>query len=226
MSAQDIGELQRIITQLIRIGTVVSLVAGTDTAIVEIGGVQSDPMQWATLRAGDDVDWWAPSPGEQVMVFAPFGDMAQAIILFSLYQDLHAAPSTSADVRRRVYKDGAVEQYDRSAHAYLLQIPSGGSFTVQVGGSSMTLTDGKLTFAVDQVEHDGSAAQFNGTANVQKMLSFANGISGSQGSASSAAAIAGGLKVTGGDIQADDISLKGHHHTAQGSNAATTAAQA
>jgi phage baseplate assembly protein V len=210
---QDIGELQRQISQLIRIGTVVQIVAGTDTAIVEIGGVQSDPMQWAVLRAGDDADWWAPSPGEQVVIFAPFGDMAQAIIMFSLYQDLYAAPSTNPNVRCRTYSDGAVEQYDKSAHAYLLSIPSGGSFTVQVGESSMTLTDGKLTFNVSQLEHVGTQATFDGAATVKKLLSWMSGVSGAAGSSGGENSIQGGVNVTNGDVVVDGIGVKAHHHT-------------
>ncbi len=209
---QDIGELQRQISQMLRIGTVVQIVGGTDTAIVEIGGVQSDPMQWAVQRAGDDAEWWAPSLGEQVLVFAPYGDMAQAIIVLSLYQDAYTAPSTNPNVRRRTYSDGAVEQYDKSAHAYLLQIPSGGSFTVQVGDSSMTLTDGKLTFNVDQVEHDGSAATFKGAATVTKLLTWMAGVAGNAGSGGGANAIVGGVKVTDGDVVVDGIGVKSHHH--------------
>jgi phage baseplate assembly protein V len=212
MSAQDIGELQRQISQLIRIGTVVEVVAGTDTATVEIGGVVSPPLQWGVLRAGPDADWWAPEPGEQVLIFAPYGDVAQAIILFSLYQDLYAAPSTNTNVRRRTYKDGAVEQYDRSAHAYLLQIPSGGSFTVQVGGSSMVLTDGKLTLNVSQLEHVGDAATFDGTATIKKLLSWLSGVSGNAGGGGGNNAIVGGVNVTGGDVVVDGIGTKAHHH--------------
>ncbi|KWI69676.1 phage baseplate assembly protein V [Burkholderia ubonensis] len=210
--SQDIGELQRQISQLVRIGVVIELVAGTDTAIVEIGGVNSDPMQWTTQRAGPDADWWAPEPGEQVVVFAPFGDMAQAFIAFSLYQDQFAAPSTNPNVRRRTYKDGAVEQYDRSAHAYLLSIPSGGSFTVQVGGSSMTLTDGKLTFNVAQVEHVGDQATFGGQAVVKKLLTWLSGVAGNAGSGGGVNSIQGGVNVTQGDVVVDGIGVKAHHH--------------
>ncbi|SAL03118.1 phage baseplate assembly protein V [Caballeronia fortuita] len=225
MSAQDIGELQRQISQLLRIGTVVQVVAGTDTAIVEIGGVQSDPMQWAVQRAGPDASWWAPEPGEQVVIFAPYGDPAQAIILFSLYQDLYAAPSTNPNVRRTTYKDGAVEQYDRSAHAYLLSIPSGGSFTVQVGGSSMVLTDGKLTLNVSQLEHVGDAATFDGTATIKKLLSWLSGVAGNAGGSGGNNAIVGGVNVTGGDVVVDGIGTKSHHHN-EHDGPPTSAAQA
>lgn len=210
---RDIGELQRQISQLLRIGTVVKIVPGTDTAIVEIGGVQSDPMQWCVLRAGTDADWWAPSPGEQVLVFAPYGDMAQAIILFSLYRDAYAAPSTNTNVRRRTYSDGAVEQYDKIAHAYLLQVPSGGSFTVKVGGSSMTLMDGKLTFDVSQIEHEGEAALFKGAATVTKLLTWLSGVAGKAGSGGGTNAIEGGVNFVNGDVVVDGIGVKAHHHT-------------
>ena len=47
-----------------------------------------------------------------------------------------------------------------------------------------------------------------------------------QGASGAVSTFAGTIKVTGGDVQADSITLKGHHHTAQGSNAPTTPAQA
>lgn len=225
MSAQDIGELQRQISQLLRIGTVVQLVSGTDTAIVEIGGVQSDPIQWAVRRAGPDAEWWAPEPGEQVVIFAPYGDPAQAIILFSLYQDLFAAPSTNPDIRRTTYKDGAVEQYDRSAHAYLLDVPAGGSITLRVGDTSLVMTDGKTTLTTTQFEHSGDAATFDGQATIKKLLTWLSGVAGAAGGSGGQNAIDGGVNVVNGDVVVDGIGSKTHHHT-EHDGPPTSAAQA
>lgn len=207
---QDVGELQRQISQLIRIGTVVQVVA--DGAIVEIGGVNSDPVQWAVHRAGLDAEWWAPDPGEQVVVFAPYGDMAQAIILFSLYQDKFAAPSLNPDVHRTTYKDGTVVQHDRSASAYSISVPASGSISLVCGSTSLVLTDGKATLTAQQFEHVGDQATFDGAVIVKKLLSWLSGVSGNAGSGGGANAIDGGLNVVNGDVDVDGTKVKGHHH--------------
>jgi phage baseplate assembly protein V len=212
MSTQDLGELQRQISQLIRIGTVVEVVAGTDTATVEIGGVVSPPLQWATLRAGPDADWWAPEPGEQVVIFAPYGDPAQAIIMFSLYQDLYAAPSTNTNVRQTNYADGTVVKHDRAAKAYSVSVPAGGSITLQVGSTSLVLVDGKATLTAQQFEHVGDQATFDGAATVTKLLTWLSGVAGNKGSSGGTNAIQGGVNVTGGDVVVDGIGTKAHHH--------------
>lgn len=220
----DLGELQRQISQLIRIGTVVNI-AG-DTAIVSIGEENSDPVQWAVRRAGYDAEWWAFDEGEQVVVLCPFGDMAQAIIVCSLYQDKFAAPSTNPNVHRVTYKDGTVVQHDRSASAYSVTVPSGGSITLSVGSTSLKLVDGKATLTAQQFEHVGDAATFDGAATVKKLLSWLSGVAGNAGTSGGTNAIQGGVNVVNGDVVVDGIGVKAHHHTAQGSNADTTPSKA
>jgi phage baseplate assembly protein V len=210
MSAQDIGELQRQISQLIRIGTVVSVTG--DMATVEIGGVESDPMQWAVQRAGPDAEWWAPEPGEQVVILTPYGDVAQAIILFSLYQDLYAAPANDPNVHRVSYKDGTVIQHDRSAKAYSVNVPAGGSISLTVGSTSLVLVDGKATLTAQQFEHVGDQATFDGTATIKKLLSWLSGVSGAAGASGGTNAINGGVNVVNGDVVVDGIGVKSHHH--------------
>lgn len=208
--SSDVGELQRIVSQLLRIGVVQSVTG--DEAIVEIGGVPSPGLQWASRRAGADAEWWAPEQGEQVVVFAPYGDMAQAVILFSLYQDLFPAPSTNPDVHRVTYKNGTVVQHDRSAQQYLVQVPAGGNITLQVGSTSLVLQDGTATLNAENFNWNGNSADFSGTLLVQLLLSFMNGIAGQKGTASNAAAIQGGMTVTGGDVVVDNVGVKSHHH--------------
>jgi phage baseplate assembly protein V len=225
MSAQEIGELQRIVSQLIRIGTVVQIVDGTDTAIVEIGGVQSDPIQWGVHRAGPDAEWWAPEPGEQVVIFTPYGDVAQAIILFSLYQDRFAAPALDPAIRRTTYADGTVVQHDRSAKAYSINVPAGGSLSLTCGSTSLVLVDGKATLTAQQFEHVGDVATFDGQAIVKKLLSWLSGVSGAAGGSGGTNAINGGVNVVNGDVVVDGIGVKSHHH-AEHDGPSTSAAQA
>jgi phage baseplate assembly protein V len=211
----SLAELQRRMALMIRVGAV-SAVDASDPkgprCMVSNGGLETDWLPWLAPRAGADSEFWAPEIGEQAVVFSPFGDQAQGIVLFGIPQDALPAPETNPDRHVRKYKDGAVVSYDRAAHDYLVSVPAGGNITLQVGSTSLVLQDGKATLNASEFDWNGDSAKFAGTLAVQLMLSFMNGISGQQGNAPVSAAIAGGLKVTGGDIQADAISLKGHHH--------------
>lgn len=211
----SLAELQRRMALMIRVGSVSDVDTSDPAAprcIVENGGLVTDWLPWLAPRAGNDSEFWAPEIGEQAVVFSPFGDQAQGIVLFGIPQDAFPAPETNPDRHVRKYKDGAVVSYDRAAHAYLVDVPAGGNITFQVGSTSLVLQDGKATLSALEFDWNGDAAKFAGTLAVQLMLSFMNGISGQQGNAAVSAAIDGGLKVTNGDITADDISVKGHHH--------------
>lgn len=208
-----LSELESIVSRLIRRGVIAQLDDQTGLVTVTIGDDTSGGLQWLTTRAGPDAEWWAPEEGEQCLVFCPFGDLAQAVVMPALYQDLFPEPAKSRDQHVRTYKDGALFKYDRAAHTYLVDVPDGGSITLKVGNTSLVMQSGGTVLTTPRLTHDGDTADFKGMATVEKLLSFLNGLAGQQGTATSAAAIKGGLTVTGGDIVVDGIGVKGHHHT-------------
>lgn len=77
------AEADRRISNIVKIGTVVS-VSGS-RAVVDFGDFQSPSIPVGQLRAGAIQFWWVPSVGEQVLVAAQSGDMAQAVIVCSIY---------------------------------------------------------------------------------------------------------------------------------------------
>lgn len=87
MTAQSAAEADRRIGNTVQIGVVSSVDLGAATARVQIGDLLTPPIQWATLSAGPVQFWWAPSVGSQVIVLAPSGDMAQAVIAFELFKN-------------------------------------------------------------------------------------------------------------------------------------------
>lgn len=89
------AEADRRLSNLIQIGTVTSVDAQTARAIVQIGTLPTPPIPVGQLRAGPLSFWWMPAPGEQVVVTAPGGDMARAIILCSVFAG--NAPSEDAE---------------------------------------------------------------------------------------------------------------------------------
>lgn len=211
----SLAELERRLALMIRIGYV-SEVDTSDPAaprcIVTNGGLETDWLPWFAPKSGNDAEFWAPEIGEQAVVFSPFGDQAQGIVLFGIAQDAMPAPETNVDKHVRKYKDGAIVSYDRAAHNYLVDIPAGGSITLRVGSTSLVLQDGSATLTAQTFEHIGNQATFDGAATVKKLLSWLSGVAGNAGSSGGANSIVGGVNITQGDVTADGIGLKSHHH--------------
>lgn len=88
------AEADRRIGNVVQVGVIKTVDLSAATARVEIGDLLTPPIPWATLSAGPVQFWWAPSAGSQVIVLAPSGDMAQAMILFELFKG--NAPSSEA----------------------------------------------------------------------------------------------------------------------------------
>ncbi len=139
-----------------RIGRVVEA-AGDDPqepgdiprVLVQIGGRSNGSyirnwLPWTTSRAGYDGEWWQPELDEQVVVLAPSGNVAQGIIVGSLYRgsltfdseagDIKArdpipgaaegAAETEKLVHKRVYQDGTSITYDRTSHNLGVELKS------------------------------------------------------------------------------------------------------
>lgn len=110
----NLNELNRLICNLIRIGTVtdVDLAAEPPVARVSTGGNTTDWIRWAAIRAGTAVTWWAPTPGEQVLLFATGGDLENAVIWGSLYSDSVKPPDKGVASDVILFPDGAKVAYD------------------------------------------------------------------------------------------------------------------
>ncbi|ERS88738.1 phage baseplate assembly protein V [Halomonas sp. PBN3] len=115
------AELLRLIHNLIRLGTVAEVDHASARCRVQIGELTTAWLPWLEERAGTTRTWNPPTVGEQVVVFAPGGDMASAVVLAGLYRATHPAPSDSPDVWREVMPDGAVIEYDHAAHRLLAE---------------------------------------------------------------------------------------------------------
>ena len=103
--------------------------------LVHVGSEVSDSfirgwMPWVATRAGYDGEWWAPEKGEQVVVVSPSGDLAQGIIVGSIFRgsginfdtSLETITQVPDDIQRhihkRLYQDGTSISYDRQSHKW------------------------------------------------------------------------------------------------------------
>jgi len=90
----EAAEADRRIGGLLQIGTIVEIDPAAATARVQLGDLTTPMIPVNAMRAGGIQIWWMPQTGEQVMVGAPSGDIAQAAILASYYAG--NAPSENA----------------------------------------------------------------------------------------------------------------------------------
>ncbi|MCE3232491.1 MAG: Phage baseplate assembly protein [Rickettsiaceae bacterium] len=143
-SSFAITELDRRVSNLIQIGTVVAANYEHAKLKVKIGDITTDWLPWLVTRASNDTSWWAPEVGEQVIVLAPSGELHQAVIMPSIYQSAHPAIDTSEDVSKTVYKDGTTTRYDRDSHLLTVDVNSAGKVEVIIGASTITMVDASI----------------------------------------------------------------------------------
>jgi phage baseplate assembly protein gpV len=85
------------------------------------GELITDWIPWATMRAGGDLSWWAPEVGEVVLLLAPSGELSNAVALPAAFSN-DRRPANRETVKREVFADGAVHEYDRERHRHLIDL--------------------------------------------------------------------------------------------------------
>lgn len=80
-----VSEGDRRLANVVRIGTIQSVDTAGPTAVVDFGDIKSPPLQIGQLRAGALSFWWVPTAGEQVLVACPSGDIAQGVVVASIF---------------------------------------------------------------------------------------------------------------------------------------------
>jgi len=115
----DLNDALRLLRNLIRIGTVAEVDLDAATCRVNTSGNVTDWLHWLTSRAGRSRFWWAPSVGEQVLLFSLGGELDTAFVVPGIFSDDFPAPSASADAVHIAFPDGAVIEYEPKTGALL-----------------------------------------------------------------------------------------------------------
>lgn len=113
MNAQ-LTEIMRLITNLIRTGTVTEVDRDNWLCRVKTGDLETNWINWLTLRAGTSRTWWKPSVGEQVVLFSLGGNLETAFALPAVYSNQFPPPSDSEDGSVTEYPDGGWFEYEPS----------------------------------------------------------------------------------------------------------------
>lgn len=195
----DLSEIDRKFAALFRYGNVIELDAANARVRCSVGGLETDWLPWCAGRAGATRRWSAPREGEQVVVFAPYGDTAQGFVLPGFYQDAHPAPANSQDVDVTEYPDGSTVEYNSASN----------TLTVNVSGNGNVIVNCKVaTVKADtSVTLDTPQTNITGNLNVQGAMNVQG-----EGAGGAVSTFHGTINIEGGDVTADGIGLKTHHH--------------
>jgi hypothetical protein len=105
-----------------------------------------------------------------------------------------------------------------------LDIDPAGNISITSKGNMDATVEGAATLKAASYTVD-APTEFKQTVTIDGAFTYKNGMSGQAGTSGTTAVIEGSITLTGGDVTADGIGLKSHHHTAQGANAPTTPSQ-
>lgn len=166
-------ELARRVENIARMGTVVQVRhAAPARCRVQLGDNTTDWLPWLAGRAaaGKGSHWWPPVVGEQCIVLAPGGDLAQGIALLGVYSDSMPAPSDTEAAERVQWSAAEFAQYHDGSHtthteqAIVLEVGAGcritmapNSITLQAGGAVLQIGPDAITSSVD-ILADGISA--------------------------------------------------------------------
>lgn len=146
----DLPTLSRLLENMVRFGTIAAVQHVPPRVTVSTGDLMTTWLPWVARRAGEDVDWDPPTPGEQVLLISPSGQLANGVVFTGLFSDAIPANGDRAGLHRRTYRDGAVIEYDSVAHHLNVTLPAGGTTNlVSTGGITI---EGPITHKGDYIQ--------------------------------------------------------------------------
>lgn len=99
------------------------------------------------FKTQNDKSYWLPDLGEQVVCLMDEYDEAGAV-LGAIYSAADTPPVQSADKFHVSFKDGANFEYDRTAHAFTMNLPGNATMKISLNGASIAIdTAGNVTIA-------------------------------------------------------------------------------
>ncbi|MGC5887867.1 phage baseplate assembly protein V [Ralstonia pseudosolanacearum] len=190
----DTADLARLLENLLRIGTIAEIRHTRPPAVrVRTGGITTTWRPWAERRAGRTRTWNPPTVGEQVLLFCPSGDPANAVILCGIPTDDNDVPSNDPNRTVTLYPDGALTSYDHAAGLLTVQ----GVKTVFLEAAANVLVKAPNT-------------TFDGDVTVKGRFAYENGIAGHGGENGNK--ITGSLTHEGGQLSSNGVVLDKHDH--------------
>ena len=151
---------------------------------------------------------------------------AEAFVLFFDGDRSHGITFCVADRRYRLkdLKPGEVAIFDDQGQKVHLTrdgivVSTGKKLEATVGGTLTATVGGAATLKAASVKIDSPTVEITGALKVAKQITGTGGMAISGGSG---AAVTGNIQVTGGDVAADNITLKTHKHSGVQSGGSNT----
>ena len=188
---EQVADLRRRIDRMLRPGEVDEVDAGRALVRVRYAPeAVTDWLPWLTARAGSERPagdlanartWWAPAKGEGVLILAPAGEMAAAVVLPAIYQTgarnlvegvdgPWGPPEADPAKHFTVYATGATVEHDAALKRFELVTAAG--HKVRVDDDGTVTTDGDVVIGGDlTVAGDAAVAGdvSDGTGSMQAM---------------------------------------------------------
>ena len=136
------SEVVRKLANLIRIGKIAE-VDGAQVK-VHIGRVTTG---WLPIvsTAGETTSWTPISKGEQVVVFSPFGEFAQAFVLHSIHYNNYKAPNDKNSVSLKTKSDIKVDGDQKFSAS------TKNGFEFSTGNANLKISDGTIEISSGDV---------------------------------------------------------------------------
>ena len=152
----DLSELERRLGLVANFATIEEVDYARPRVRVRMGNILTGWLVFGTPRAQNDRTWHPPEIGEQVFVVAPHGDLNQACVVCAVHSnDVEARqqPADRATVHRRIYADGTIEEYDREANQWLLDMTaSGGTMEIKTGSTQVLIKPDHVRIRADRID--------------------------------------------------------------------------
>lgn len=115
----------------------------------EMGDLETNWINWLTLRTGSSRTWWKPSVGDQVVLLSLGGNLETAFALPTVYSEAFPPPSESEDGSVTEYPDGRWFEYEPATGRWLIK----GIKRVLIEASdSIELKTGAFIVTADQTQ--------------------------------------------------------------------------
>lgn len=147
MSPWGQADLERRLANMVRIAVIQAVDCTNRKIRVVAGGFSSAWLPWPT-ETGRNFRHWRPlRPGQQVVLVAPSGDLAQAVVVGMLYSESLGAPESAENRDTILFDDGTRIQYDSAEHHLQLTV---GKSTISAKQDSLCLTSGGSSLLLDE----------------------------------------------------------------------------
>lgn len=203
MTTPTTASHNRLIANLLKQGNIAQADAARGLVRVQHGDLLTDWLPYFVPFAGGVSVHRVPSVGENCLVLAPSGEIANGLVLCGLASNQHPQPSTSPDETVIRFPDNAQFSYNHNSGSLKIS----GTKTIQIE-------------AAESIEFDTPKATFTGEVIVQNLFTFLAGLAGSNSQGGAAATITGNVNHTQGNLTSNGITL--HTHTHQGDSGGTT----